>query len=179
MKQIFRQTLLFLLLFEALFQPLQAQPLADDTRGPLVPVYVKAWDSNKPIQLYSGSHALLIGNSRYAADSGFKSLTSIPQELDQIERVLKNQGFSVDRVPNQNKKGIKTAVDQFIEQYGYQADNRLLIYYSGHGDTAKERGYLIPAGGISWDKAEAQERQGDFFSKALSMTMVKSWTREI
>ena len=62
-----------------------------DTRG--LKIRVKD-PQGQTIELYSESHALLIGASRYQ-DPGWPDIESIPGELKQVEEVLKAQGFSV------------------------------------------------------------------------------------
>ncbi len=96
------------------------------------------------IELYTHSYALLIGVSHYTA--GWPSLTTIPDELDDVENMLTQQGFKVVRVDNPNKEQLRAAFNDFIEDYGYDKGNRLLFFYSGHGHSFKgdKRGYLVP-----------------------------------
>jgi formylglycine-generating enzyme required for sulfatase activity len=150
-----------------------------ETRGPALRVSVTPANSQYPIQLYKGSYALLIGNSQYGKQSGFSTLHSVPQELNEIERVLKLHNFTITRVEEKNKREIKAAVNQFIERHGHDEQNRLLIYYSGHGDTVNDRGYLIPREGISWYQAKKTGQEIAFRRNAIKMETVKSWTREI
>ena len=87
------------------------------------------------VQLYSGSYALLIGASKYMA--GWPSLESIPGELDSVEKLLQRKGFLVKRVYDPDSKQLKDAFTSFINSYGYDQNNRLLVFFSGHGYTRK------------------------------------------
>jgi len=128
------------------------------------------------VELYKGSHALLVGVSDYTA--GWPDLESIPGELDQLQNALERQGFSVTRVMNPDSRGIKRAFEDFIDKYGYDQENRLLFFYSGHGYTRKlgrrQKGYLVPV-----DAPNPNKDEKGFARKALTMNQVQTWAREI
>ncbi|MCZ6558662.1 MAG: SUMF1/EgtB/PvdO family nonheme iron enzyme [SAR324 cluster bacterium] len=130
----------------------------------------------KSVDLYKGSHALLIGVSDYTA--GWPDLESIPGELAQLQSVLEGQGFSVTRVMNPDRNGMRQAFEQFISKYGYDYDNRLLFFYSGHGYTRKPggrlQGYLVPA-----DAPNPELDERGFLRKAITMSQVQVWARDI
>jgi formylglycine-generating enzyme required for sulfatase activity len=152
---------------------------AIESRGPMVPVWVKAHDQEQPFALYQQSHALLIGNSDYADDAGYGDLLTIPEELDQVAVVLEQQGFSVTRANNLTYRNFKKTVEEFFFAHGYNKENRLLLFYSGHGETVDNRGYLIPVNGVSWLQAKQNQREEDFFRSAISMEQIKTWTHDI
>ena len=145
-----------------------------ETRG-LKVVRVTQRDG-KAVDLYRGSHALLIGVSDYTA--GWPDLESIPGELKRLEKVLRGQGFSVTRVMNPNGRKLKQAFEKFIDRYGYEPENRLLFYYSGHGYTRKlgtrQKGYLVPS-----DAPNPSKDERGFARKAITMSQVQTWAREI
>ncbi len=60
-----------------------------DSRG--VQVVVKD-TQGREVTLYKGSHALLIGASRYTA--GWPSLHTVPSEIADVKAVLENHGLS-------------------------------------------------------------------------------------
>jgi len=67
----------------------------------------------------------------------------------------------------------------FINEYGLDPGNRLIIYFAGHGHTellptGVRMGYIIPADTPAPDK----DRKG-FFSKALDMQMFESYAKRI
>jgi cytochrome c553 len=94
---------------------------------------------------YVKSYALLIGVSDYT--NGWPDLESIPAELDQVKNVLESQGFHVEMVMNPKGYELSESYETFIDKYGYDPNNRLLFYYSGHGFTTNNgnKGYLVPA----------------------------------
>jgi hypothetical protein len=81
---------------------------------------------------YSGSYALLIGESNY---SHWESLGTIPTELKQLEKVLKAQGFVVEKALDLTAVQLRARFEQFINDYGLEASHRLLFYFGGHGYT--------------------------------------------
>jgi formylglycine-generating enzyme required for sulfatase activity len=126
------------------------------------------------MELYGGSHALIIGASAYRA--GWPSLESIPGELDNVEDLLTRQGFKVERVADPDSQQLKDAFTGFINRHGYDRNNRLLIFYSGHGYTRQNgtKGYLVPVDAPDPDKDEK-----GFLTKALGMNHILSWARDI
>jgi len=129
---------------------------------------------NEEISLYSGSYALLVGASNYRA--GWPSLESIPGELDNVESLLKRKGFTVERVFDPDSQQLQDAFTGFINRYGYDQNNRLLFFFSGHGYTRKngKKGYLVPVDAPDPDKDEK-----GFLTKALGMNHIISWSRDI
>ena len=126
------------------------------------------------VGLYRGSHALLIGVGDYTA--GWPDLGSVPGELDRVEAALKQQGFQVVRVNDPDSRALKRAYEDFIGRYGYNPENRLLFFFSGHGHTRKkgEKGYLVPA-----DAPNPQRDEVGFLQKALPMNMILAWSRQL
>ena len=128
----------------------------------------------KEMPLYKGSYALLIGASNYQA--GWPSLESIPGELALVESLLKNKGFDVEKHIDPDGRELKAAFSDFINKYGYDRENRLLFFYSGHGYTRLDgrKGYLVPVDAPNPDKDEKK-----FLKKALGMNQILSWSRDI
>ncbi len=122
------------------------------------------------IELYRGSYALLIGASKY---SEWSHLPSIQGELDAVERALASTGFEVQRLVDPDADRLKRGVQDFINAFGYEPENRLLIYFSGHGYTVGEKGFLLPV-----DIPLPEELQ-EFRRRALPMTQVLAWAKDI
>lgn len=137
-------------------------------------IKVKDGHNTEKVDLYGGSHALLIGVSDYVA--GWPSLESIPGELDGVEDILLKKGFTVDRISNPNSQQLYDAYLSFINKYGYEPRNRLLFFFSGHGYTRKngKKGYIVPVDAPDPDKDEK-----GFLTKALGMNHILSWARDI
>ena len=51
--------------------------------------------NGEKIQLYSQSHALVIGVSKYQ-DSAWGQLDSVPRDVSEVKKALEGQGFNVE-----------------------------------------------------------------------------------
>jgi hypothetical protein len=79
---------------------------------PVLPITPVSSSHGKQIlSSYSGSYALLIGESEYT--NGWQSLGSIPDELVQVEEVLKSQGFHVEKSLNLNAEKLNERFKTF------------------------------------------------------------------
>ncbi|MCP4369052.1 MAG: caspase family protein [Deltaproteobacteria bacterium] len=136
------------------------------------PVNIKDLKQSEVV-LYKESHALLIGVSDYT--NGWPDLNSIPGEMEDIEDALKQNGFRVEKVVNPNSTQLYTAFRDFIENYGYDKDNRLLFFYSGHGySREKGKGYLVPI-----DAPNPRKDEKGFLRKALTMGDILNFCRKM
>jgi hypothetical protein len=127
---------------------------------------------------YSGSYALLIGESQYT--NGWSNLESIPGELREVEKILQSQGFKVEKSFNLNAEDLTKRFKRFINKYGFEENNRLLFFYSGHGYTRKAKGthkgkgYIVPV-----DAANPNFDETAFLRKAVGMDQILTWARKI
>ena len=132
--------------------------------------------SGETVGLYEESHALVIGVSDYTA--GWPDLESVPDDIKAVSQALEKHNFNVVQVLNPTKKKLTAAFTEFIDNYGYNQDNRLLFYYSGHGYTKKvyERntGYLVPR-----DAPDPNQDSIGFSQKALQMSQILAWAKQI
>jgi hypothetical protein len=130
--------------------------------------------SGREVGLYKGSHALLIGVSNYTA--GWPKLESVPYEIEQIEAALKKQGFHVIKVMDPTSEALNEAFEDFINKYGFDENNRLLFFFSGHGHSRKggRKGYLVPT-----DAPDPRYDEKGFARKAIGMGQIITWSREI
>jgi len=156
--------IVLLLLFALLAGGLQAQEFGIHSES----LRAETRDG-EPLTLYKESHALLIGVSEYTQ---WPRLYSIPEELNQVEQALKAQDFNVVRLSNPNSRELAEGIQDFIGEYGYERENRLLIYFSGHGHSIGDKGFLIPA-----DTSLPDDK--DFRRKTYPMTHVMSSARDI
>ena len=145
--------------------------LASQTKG--INVVVKD-TSGRNVGLYKGSHALLIGISNYTA--GWPKLERVPYEIEQVEAALKKQGFHVVKVMDPTSEALNSAFEDFIYKYGFDENNRLLFFFSGHGHTRMrgKKGYLVPA-----DAPDPRYDEKGFARKAIGMGQILTWSREI
>jgi Caspase domain len=130
--------------------------------------------ANQPIVRYEKSYALLIGVADYTA--GWRDLPSIPGELADVEAVLREQGFEVSKTLDPDGDTLSRTVKSFIDAHGYVEENRLLIYFAGHGYSRPVpngiRGYLVPA-----DAPRATKDLRGFLAKAVDMNDVVHWAK--
>jgi hypothetical protein len=125
--------------------------------------------------LYSKSYALLIGNSQYQS---WNDLTSIPDELNQLEAFLKTQGFEIIRKNNLASDELKRTLHSFLIDYGDAPDHRLLVFFGGHGHTLKtwdngNRGYIVPT-----DAPNTALDEKGFKKAAVGLEEIKLWTQD-
>ena len=105
---------------------------AAETRG-VKRVEIKT-SSGELVGLYEQSHALVIGVSDYTA--GWPDLESVTKDVEAVSTALEGQGFNVEQVLNPTKRELAAAFGDFIDQYGYDPENRLLFYFIEHRYTS-------------------------------------------
>ncbi len=128
-------------------------------------------------ELYSGSYALLLGVWDYR-DIG--RLSQIPSELDSVADALEAHGFEVTLAYPENKRELKLIADDFIDKYGHNQKNRILFFYSGHGFSHKDKGYLLmkDAPPVVLDSEQGPLSE-DFHRTALTMNQVMTWATDM
>ncbi len=128
-------------------------------------------------ELYAGSYALVIGVSDYTA--GWDDLPGVAQDVAAIESALKTQGFEVRTTLNPKKTELTNQIQQFIDDYGFEFQNRLLIYYAGHGHTdtsadGRSFGFVVPA-----DAPLPSIDKTAFERKAVDMRAIEGFAEQI
>ena len=123
-------------------------------------------------QTHSGeSWAVLIGINRYQHPR-IPKLRYAVNDAQAVERALVAQGFRQDRILTlTDDKATKSAIERLLgDQLRQQveANDRLLVFFAGHGKTdqlrsGEEEGYLIPVDGDP----------NQLFSTAISMTALR------
>jgi hypothetical protein len=137
--------------------------------------------------LYRNSYALLIGNSDYAE---WNSLPGVERDISQVEAVLRDKhGFTVEKALNLSKNELRSRIDRFISDYGGDYENRLLIYYAGHGYTAvlpdkRVMGYLVMKDApivppVEEALIKTPKNLGAFRLNAISMDEIENLAKEI
>jgi uncharacterized caspase-like protein len=127
--------------------------------------------------LYRQSYALLIGVSDYTA--GWPDLPGVREDIAAVEKVLKQHNFTVTKVSDPDRKKLDVALEKFINDYGLDEGNRLLIYFAGHGYTIKkkyggEMGYIVPV-----DAPNPHVDNKGFLRKAMSIEEFGLFARRI
>ena len=102
---------------------------------------------------YSSSYALVVGINRY---SHWPNLEYAARDAGEIAAVLKQRGFTVFRLTNQNatRHNILDRLERIRKSV--DANSRVVFYFAGHGQTedlpgGRERGYIVPADADEFD----------------------------
>src|SRR5262245_8895490 len=103
-------------------------------------------DGGKTIDLYGGSYALVIGAVNY---QNWRKLQGVQGDADEVAAVLQKHGFKVEKLLDPTRESFDRAIRRFISDYGQSINNRLLIYFAGHGHTlttvdGRSLGYIVP-----------------------------------
>jgi len=130
------------------------------------------WPSDDPLR---HGHALLIGNSHYR-DPSWTPLDDIPLQLAQLEKGLKDHFDTVQVVQDLEAIALLGRINDFVREYGNDANARLFIYYAGHGYTEiqrnENRGYIT---GIDTPRIDGTQRAYDAARlKAVSMAEIRA-----
>ncbi|HEX8117523.1 MAG TPA: caspase family protein, partial [Pyrinomonadaceae bacterium] len=147
----------------------------EQTRSIIVGTHER--EPNRLVKLYGESHALVIGMSDYK-DEDWKDLSGVESDVPEVSAALDEQGFKVEKVVNVTGARLLERIESFINEHGREEQNRLLIYYAGHGfktsEGGREVGYIVPIDAPSPDKAPAE-----FAAKAVNMTRIMALAAKI
>jgi formylglycine-generating enzyme required for sulfatase activity len=149
--------------------------LAQQTQRGMKPVLITIEGTVVP--LYAQSHALVIGVSDYW---NIDKLPGVIQDVDAVKGALETQGFNVISVKNPTKELLEKAFTDFIAKYGQGKDNRLLIYFAGHGHTistsyGEELGYLLPVDALR----PTRDNQAAFQNDCIEMAQLEMYAKRI
>lgn len=150
--------------------------------------------------IYKRSYALLIGNSKY---SNWNDLPGVSQDMTEVKDALKRNGFDVISFNDEDKPVIdqpalnltrdsfSRQITRFIDEYGQDEENRLLIYYAGHGYTAllpdgRRMGYLVmrdapsmPAVSEPLDRSLTTSQLSLFTRASINMDQIEAFAKSI
>ncbi len=128
-------------------------------------------------QLYQNRHALLIGVSDY--QNGWPDLPGVRKDMALVQEALEQNGFEVTHINDPSSEDLKKIFDLFVSLYGRDPENRLLIYFAGHGHSQLQTygttmGYLVPT-----DAPDPQQDLNGFLDKALDLQMIDVYSKRI
>ena len=129
---------------------------------------------NQNTTLYNQSHALIVGISDFT--NGWPDLPGVEEDVMAVKGALESNGFNVEVTRNASKNQLDQAFTNFISKYGQNPNNRLLIYFAGHGHTVNTSygdnlGYIVPA--------DAPLPGSNFQSKAMAMAQIEIYAKQI
>ena len=121
------------------------------------------------IQLYESSHALVIGNDKYAA--GWPLLSNAVSDARAVATELGRRGFDVTLKTNLKSFELKRALEEFFIIAGDNPKARLFVWFAGHGHTLDGEGFIVPV------DAPRPEVGTQFRLKALSLRRFGEYVR--
>ena len=139
------------------------------------PVIIKN-EQGEQTQLYQKSYALLIGVSDYAS---WRDLPGVKDDIAAVKAALWQHGFEVATVENPTGAALRANFESFIKKYARDFDNRIVIYFAGHGATltfadGRAMGYVVPA-----DAPSPSKDQVGFEDVALDMKTIETYATQI
>ncbi len=151
----------------------QNQP---NTRGPKIRLKETGGKESEGY-LYKESWALVIGVSHY---EHWPELPGVKKDVERVKNILEKHGFMVRALLNPTRQEFKTTLDDFINERGLDFDNRLVIYFAGHGVTLKtpdnrEEGYLV----MSDTPALSEPDKTSFIQKAAPIRWMEQHAKDI
>ena len=128
------------------------------------------------VDLYDKSYALLIGVSDYEY---WPDLPGVENDITAVGKGLKKHGFKVISLLNPTRASFDTTMRDFIGDHGQDPENRLIVYYAGHGYTlttnrGRELGYIVPS-----DTPLPKDGSGAFKKKAVSMLEIEIFAKQM
>ena len=146
-----------------------------NTRGPKVKLKENDGRENETY-LYKESWALVIGVSNY---EHWPELPGVEKDVERVRNALEKHGFKIQYLLNPTRQEFKTAIDDFINARGLDFENRLVIYFAGHGVTLKgpdnrEEGYLVMR-----DSPSTEPDETKFIQKAAPIGWMERYAKDI
>lgn len=131
----------------------------------------------KDATFFKGSYALIIGASNY--QNGWQRLGGVAEDVKAIDALLKDQGFETRLLPDPTISQLRQGIQKFIDEVGTERNNRLIIYFAGHGETfinenGVKSGYIVAVDAPT----PSQDRRG-FYAHSMSMENVMLLAKEI
>jgi hypothetical protein len=137
---------------------------------------IKACGADEDLPIYKHSYALVIGQSNY---QNWPKLPGAERDVQAVEQVLKEQGFTVKVLRDPTRGQFNDAIDDFKKNHDRLNSSRFLLYFSGHGYTevnpvGLRLGYIVPS-----DAPSPLRDEGGFSATAISMNVIATIARDI
>ena len=107
-------------------------------------------------------------------------MQGVKKDIRLVRKALEQKGFHVTTLQDPDGSALEDGFEKFIEKYGSKEDNRLLIYFAGHGHTVKPKyqgdalGYIVPA-----DAPDPHVDLRRFRRVAMSMQRIEEYSLNI
>lgn len=132
---------------------------------------------------YKESHALVVGIGDYTG--GWPLLPGVKRDVREVTQALEKNGFHVVVKENLDHANLEKTFRDFILQYGLAPENRLLLYFAGHGYTLKNT--YAPDDPTQWTGVivardaplPTKEITSEFRAKTLPIDRFTSMARDI
>lgn len=147
---------------------------------PSNPEFVATDSRNAERVIYSESHALLIAEESYVK---WRKLSGIKKEVLRLASALEKDQFHVVAYLDLEGKDLFTVIEQFIKDYGYVKQSRILILVTGHGyalqdylednalsENSRTVGYFVPI-----DAPKPDQDEDGFIKRSLRLSQFKEW----
>ena len=107
--------------------------------------------------------------------NGWGRLPGVKEDVVAVGKLFKELGFNVVTMVNVNRNNLRNGIEDFLNEYGYSEDSRLIIYFAGHGATLdlgrnRKMGYIVPV-----DAPLSDAR--DFSNRAIPMSQFETWAK--
>ncbi|MCU1265465.1 MAG: peptidase caspase catalytic subunit p20 [Acidobacteria bacterium] len=154
----------------------EAIPTATPTTRASVPIWVKT-EEGKNIEFYDHSYALVVGVKDYP--KGWPTLQGAEDDAYLVCQTLFNQGFAVTPLISPSRATFDKSIREFMARYGHSKNNRLVIYFAGHGETrrtedGRELAYIVPS-----DAPLPSKDLEGFMSTAINLRQIETYAEEI
>ena len=129
--------------------------------------------SGEQVAQFGEAHALVIGESAYT--NGWRRLPGVKEDVTAVRRLFEEIGFHVETIQDANSRDLSNGIKEFLDNYGFNKDARLIIYFAGHGATLtlgtdSKMGYIVPV-----DAPLPTRDERTFKQRAIAMDQFKSW----
>lgn len=130
-------------------------------------------------EFFTKSYALIIANEEYQILDNLQYPVSDAQRLHDV---LKNECGFDEVIVKQNliSSEMKKVVEEFIREFASDENNRVLIFYTGHGekttvyDGATEEGFTLPV-----DCPNPEINKKEFLAKAINYSQWELWAKNM
>lgn len=134
---------------------------------------------NPDNEFYHESHAIIFAVREY---DHWADLPGAKEDVLGVRTVLERHGFRVKVVWDPTRLKFDDELRQFLADHGENPNNRLLVYFTGHGETLKtgygqnkRMGFLVPADATKLDR----NNPGSFKRKAININELITYAEQI